>query len=55
MYEVSGDPIDYAEEMDSVIVHFNREGRPVLLEILDATKFLAWTIRATKRVSKDRS
>ncbi len=55
MYEVSNDPIDYAEEMDSVIVRFDRKGGPVLLEILDATKFLAKTIRATKRVSKDRS
>jgi len=49
MYEVSAEPIDYAEEMDSVIVHFTKAGKPVLLEILDASKFLARTIRATKR------
>lgn len=48
-YEVSNDPIDYAEEMDSVIVHFTKAGKPVLLEILDASKFLARTIRATKK------
>jgi uncharacterized protein YuzE len=48
-YEVSNEPIDYAEEMDSVIVHFTRGGKPVLLEILDASKFLSKTIRATKR------
>ncbi len=40
MYEVCDEPIDYAEEMDSVIVHFTRSGRPVLLEILDASRFL---------------
>jgi hypothetical protein len=48
MYEISDDAIDYAEEMDSVLVHFTKTGKPVLLEILDASKFLAQTIRATK-------
>ena len=47
MYEVSDEPIDYAEEMDSVIVHFTKSGKPVLLEILDASKFLAQTMKAT--------
>lgn len=47
-YEVSDEPIDYAEEMDSVIVHFTKAGKPVLLEILDASKFLTRTIRATR-------
>jgi len=50
MYEVSSESIDYAEEMDSVIVHFAKSGKPVLLEILDASKFLARTIRATKKI-----
>lgn len=48
MYEIAKDPIDYAEEMDSIIVHFTEDGKPVLLEILDASKFLAKTIRAAK-------
>jgi hypothetical protein len=48
MYEVRDGAIDYAEEMNSVIVHFTKSGKPVLLEILDASKFLAQTIRATK-------
>ena len=48
-YEVSDDPIDYAEEMDSVVVHFTKAGKLVLLEILDASRFLARTIRATKK------
>ncbi len=54
MYEVSDEPIDYAEEMDSVIVHFTRSGRPVLLEILDASRFLAQTIKATGRSIRQR-
>jgi uncharacterized protein YuzE len=49
MYEVSSEPIDYAEETGSVIVHFTKEGKPVLLEIMDASKFLAKTARAQKR------
>jgi hypothetical protein len=52
MYEVSDDPIDYAEEMDSVVVHFTKEGKPVLLEILDASKFLAQTAKATKKSTR---
>lgn len=49
MYEVSDEPIDYAEEMDSVIVHFTKTGKPVLLEVLDASRFLAKSLQATKR------
>ncbi len=45
-YEVSPDKIDYAEELDSIIVHFTKEGKPVLLEILDASDFIAETTRA---------
>jgi hypothetical protein len=48
-YEVSSEPIDYAEETGSVIVHFTKEGKPVLLEIMDATKFLAETAKARER------
>ena len=51
MYEISGETIDYAQEMDSVIVHFTKSGKPVLLEILDASKFLAQTMKATKRLA----
>ena len=51
MYEVSDEPIDYAGEMDSVIVHFTKSGKPVLLEILDASKFLSQTIKATRKSS----
>jgi len=41
-----GDTIDYAEQLDSVIAHFTKDGKPILLEILDATEFLTTTIRA---------
>jgi uncharacterized protein YuzE len=38
--------IDHAEPIDSVIVHVTASGRPVLLEILDATEFLTRVVRA---------
>ena len=45
-YEVSPNKIDYAEELNSIIVHFTKEGKPVLLEILNASDFIAQTTRA---------
>jgi uncharacterized protein YuzE len=36
LVEFSDKRIDYAEEEGQIIVHFSREGEPVLLEILDA-------------------
>ena len=42
--ELSDKPIDYAEEEGQIIVHFSREGEPVLIEILDAKEFILGTI-----------
>ncbi|MHA1835651.1 MAG: DUF2283 domain-containing protein [Candidatus Odinarchaeia archaeon] len=39
--EVSNAKIDYAEEVGGIIVHFTKEGKPVVLEILDASDFLS--------------
>lgn len=36
----SNKPIDYAEESDWVIVHFDKNHKPVRIEILDAKRFL---------------
>ena len=44
MWEITGEPIDYAKEMGNVVVHFTKNNAPVLIEILEAKKFL----RATK-------
>jgi hypothetical protein len=41
LYEVSSEPIDYAEESGSVIVHFTKEGKPDAVRDMDASKFLA--------------
>ena len=44
--EVSPEKIDHAEEIGPIIVHFSKQGKPVLLEILDASEFIAETTRA---------
>ena len=41
MWEITDKPIDYAKEIGNVIVHFTKDGVPVLIEILEASKFLA--------------
>ncbi|MFZ6016516.1 MAG: DUF2283 domain-containing protein [Nitrospirota bacterium] len=41
-----GDVIDYAEEAGSIIIHFTKGGKPVLLEILDASELLTAVIKS---------
>ena len=50
MVKVSDEPIGYAEEAERFIVHFSKEGKPVLLEILDAKDFV---IRAHNALFED--
>lgn len=52
LIEVSDEPIEHAEEVGPIIVHFTKEEKPVLLEILDASEFLA---EATKITMKPQS
>ena len=40
LIEVSKRPIDYAEELGSVIVHFTKNHKPVALEVLEASRFV---------------
>ena len=42
-------PIDHAEHVGSVILHLSPEDRPVLLEILRASEFLAGLVKASMR------
>ncbi|CAG1005516.1 MAG: hypothetical protein MPEBLZ_03991 [Candidatus Methanoperedens nitroreducens] len=53
IYEVSEEPIDYAQEVGPIIVHFSKKGKPVLMEILDASEFLAETSKITMRASDE--
>ena len=43
MIELGKERIEYAEENGPVIIHLTKAGKPVLLEILDASDFLAAT------------
>lgn len=43
MVEFNKKPIDYAEQSGDLIVHFSPDREAVLLEILDASKFLRQT------------
>jgi hypothetical protein len=39
-WETGREPIDYAQEIGNMIVHFDKKNNPVLVEILEASKFL---------------
>jgi len=41
MIVLSDDDIDHAEDVGPLIIHFSKDNKPVLLEILDASEFLA--------------
>ena len=45
--EVSEDKIDFAEEMGPIIVHFSEKRKPVLLEILEASEFIATAAKSS--------
>ena len=53
LVEVSKRPIDYAEEMGPVIVHFTKDHKPVALEVLDASRFVTQAT-ATSLLAKAR-
>ncbi|MBT9163572.1 MAG: hypothetical protein DDT24_00483 [Chloroflexi bacterium] len=40
LIELSDKSIDYAEEEGQIIIHFSKDGQPVLLEILEARDFM---------------
>ena len=44
LIELSDKPIDYAEEQGRIIIHFSKDGEPVLIEILDAKEFVLSSI-----------
>jgi uncharacterized protein YuzE len=39
-WEISNKDIDSAKEIGNIVVHFNKNNTPVLIEILQASKFL---------------
>ena len=53
LVEMSEEPIDHAEEMGPMIVHFTKDFRPVLLEILDASDFVSQLTKITMQAPTD--
>jgi len=49
--ELSTDPIDYAEEAGPIIAHFTKEGKLVLLEIMDASEI--WDEARNQSISEE--
>ena len=47
---VSKGPMDHAEESGPIIAHFSTDDKLVLLEILEASDFLAHLTKATMKV-----
>ncbi|NTW22286.1 DUF2283 domain-containing protein [Candidatus Falkowbacteria bacterium] len=39
-WELAADPIAQTKEFGNLIIHFSALGKPVLIEMLDASKFL---------------
>ncbi|OGY22082.1 MAG: hypothetical protein A2126_02220 [Candidatus Woykebacteria bacterium GWB1_45_5] len=50
MVELNNKPIDYAEQSGNLIVHFSPDREAVLIEILEASKFLK---QASKSLPKE--
>ena len=42
-WEVSREPIDYAQEAGNMVVHFSKKNVPVYIELLEASKFFNQT------------
>ena len=49
LVELSSEPVDHAEESGPFIVHFSRNGEPVLLEILNAKEFVLGSLASVVR------
>ena len=42
-WEITKDPIDHAIELGNFIIHLSKTKKPVLIEILNASKFVGQT------------
>ena len=53
MIELNDKPIDYAEQSGNLIVHFSPEREAVLIEVLEASKFLKQASKSLPREIKE--
>jgi len=52
--EISDGDIDHAEEAGPMLIHLTEDNRPVLIEILDASVFLASLTKISARAAQQR-
>ncbi len=53
MLELSKTKINHAEQAGQIIIHFSKSNKPVLLEILDASDFMASFLKSSLRAKKE--
>jgi uncharacterized protein YuzE len=53
MLELSKAKIDHAEQTGQIIIHFSKKNKPVLLEIMDASEFIASTLKSSIRAKEE--
>jgi uncharacterized protein YuzE len=53
MVELNNKPIDYAEQSGDLIVHFSPKREAVLIEVLEASKFLKQASKSLPQAVKE--
>lgn len=53
LVELSKSKIAYAEEAGPMIIHFTKDRKPVLIEILDGSDFLVALTKATVKAGEE--
>ena len=53
LLEISDGKIDYAEEGGPIIIHYSEGHKPVLIEILEASKILTSAVESKAKINKN--
>ena len=53
LLEISDGKIDYAEEDGPIIIHYSERRKPVLIEILEASKILNSAVESKAKINKN--
>ncbi len=53
MIILSRDKPDFAEQRENIITHYNKDGKPVQIEILDASRAVGKMSDAVSRAKRD--
>lgn len=53
LIEVSKKPVDHAEEVGPLVIHFSKQNRPVLIEVFDASDFLSTATKVATRAKRE--